>query len=323
MNWIKVTEFLPEKGNDVLCMMRTADGKTIPVIRWRSEYDDTVVDSNGFIIYNPVEVEVIAWMEIPKYKHSTTSKKSNRSSKSIKTFTVNGVSFNMIYVEGNTFKMGATKEQGKGACTDEKPVHNVTLSDYYIGEVQVTQELWQAVMDGNPSFFAGNLQHPVESVTWDDCQKFIMKLNTLTGKTFRLPTEAEWEYAARGGYKSRGYKYAGSNTLDDVAWYNDNSWDIDKSRPNFGTHPVKQKQPNELGLYDMSGNVWEWCLDKYGNYSKSPQTNPIGISNGIFRVLRGGGWSFNDYDCRVSRRDNLNLTFNFNAIGFRLVLTID
>lgn len=315
MNWIKVNESLPEKGKDVLCMMRTDEGKTMPVIRWRSEYDDTVVDSNGFTIYKPTEVEVVAWMEIPKYKYSNSSKKSNRSSKSIETFTVNGISFNMIYVKGGTFIMGATPEQGREAEDNEKPAHQVTLSDYYIGETEVTQELWQAVMGNNPSLLKGNLQRPVEQVSWNDCQEFIKKLNQLTGKTFRLPTEAEWEYAARGGNKSRGYKYAGSNTLDDVAWYDGRS---------FGTtYPVKQKQANELGLYDMSGNVWEWCQDWYGDYLSSPQTNPAGPSDGDCRVLRGGSWHSLTWYCRVSIRLNFTPTNRCSNLGFRLVLTID
>ena len=315
MDWIKVTESLPEKGKDVLCMMRTDEGKIMPVIRWRSEYNDTVVDSNGFTIYKPTEVEVVAWMEIPKYKHSNSSKKVNRSSKSIETFTVNGISFNMIYVKGGTFTMGATLEQIDDASFHEKPAHQVTLSDYRIGETQVTQKLWQAVMGNNPSCFIGNLQRPVENVSWNECQEFIKKLNQLTHKKFRLPTEAEWEYAARGGNKSRGYKYAGSNTLDDVAWYDGNSGGT--------THPVKQKQANELGLYDMSGNVLEWCQDWYGDYLSSPQTNPAGPSDGDFRVLHGGSWHSLTWYCRVSSRLNFTPTNRCSNLGFRLVLTID
>ena len=184
------------------------------------------------------------------------------------TFTVNGVTFTMIAVEGGTFQMGATSEQGSDAESDEKPVHSVTLSDYCIGETEVTQELWEAVMGSNPSGFSGYPQRPVEKVSWNDCQEFITKLNQLTGKNFRLPTEAEWEYAARGGNKSQGYKYSGSNTIDNVAWYYSNS----ASR----THDVKTKSPNELGIYDMSGNVWEWCYDWYGSYSSGSQTNPTG-----------------------------------------------
>ena len=236
------------------------------------------------------------------------------------TFTVNGVSFNMIAVKGGTFTMGATSEQGSDAWYEEKPAHQVTLSDYCIGETEVSQELWQAVMGSNPSNFTGNLQRPVEWVSWNDCQEFIKKLNQLTGKTFRLPTEAEWEYAARGGSQSQGYKYAGSNTIGDVAWYTVNSYEKGSSHPDYGTHPVGQKQPNELGLYDMSGNVWEWCQDWYGSYSSSSQTNPVGPSSGSLRVYRGGSWINNAGYCRVSNRSGYTPTIRYYYLGLRLAL---
>ena len=229
-----------------------------------------------------------------------------------RTFTVKGVSFTMIPVEGGTFTMGATSEQGGDAYDDEKPAHRVTLSDYYIGETEVTQALWKAVMGSNPSSFKGD-QRPVESVSWNDCQEFIKKLNALTGRNFRLPTEAEWEYAARGGNKSKGYKYAGSNTIDDVAWYDDNS--------NDKTHPVKGKQANELGLYDMSGNVWEWCSDWFGDYSSSAQTNPTGPATGSDRVGRGGSWYCNAGICRVSIRNYFTPGNGNYYLGLRLALT--
>lgn len=200
----------------------------------------------------------------------------------------------MIAVEGGTFTMGATSEQ-TGANPDERPTHSVTLSDYYIGETEVTQELWTAVMGSNPSEFTGNMQRPVECVSWDDCQTFIAKLNELTGETFRLPTEAQWEYAARGGNKSKGYIYSGSNTIDDVAWCASNS--------SSTTHPVKTKAPNELGIYDMSGNVWEWCSDwYYGSYSSAAQTDPAGPSKGWARVSRGCCWCYDAAYCRVASR---------------------
>ena len=236
------------------------------------------------------------------------------------TFTVNGVSFNMIAVKGGTFTMGATSEQGSDAYDDEKPTHQVTLSDYCIGETEVTQELWQAVMGSNPSYFTGNLQRPVEYVTWNDCQEFIKKLNQLTGKTFRLPTEAEWEYAARGGSQSQGYKYAGSNTLGDVGWYDVNSYNKGSSHPDYGTHPVGQKQANELGLYDMSGNVGEWCQDWYDSYSSSPQTNPTGPSSGSNRVSRGGCWINGARYCRVSNRSRSTPAYGSGHLGLRLAL---
>ncbi|MDD6166239.1 MAG: SUMF1/EgtB/PvdO family nonheme iron enzyme [Bacteroidales bacterium] len=236
----------------------------------------------------------------------------NTSEPSEQTFMVKGVEFKMIKVEGGTFSMGATSEQGSDADDDEKPVHSVTLSDYYIGETEVTQELWEAVMGSNPSYFEGDNQRPVENVSWNDCQKFIKKLNRLTGKEFRLPTEAEWEYAARGGKYSRGYKYSGSNNADEVAWYDSNS--------GSKTHPVKTKKDNELGLYDMSGNVWEWCNDRCGCYQSNSQTNPTGPSEGESRVLRGGGWCYFDMGVRVSRRDYLTPGYRHIIIGLRLAL---
>ena len=219
-----------------------------------------------------------------------------------KVYTVNGVSFKMIAVKGGTFQMGS--DDGYNA------VHQVTLSDYYIGETEVTQELWNAVMGSNPSYFYGNMQRPVETVSWNDCQTFISRLNELTGETFRLPTEAQWEYAARGGYKSKGYTYSGSNAIDDVAWYNYNS---DRM-----THPVKTKAPNELGIYDMSGNVWEWCSDWYGDYSSAAQTDPTGPATGYYRVGRGGSWDNDATYCRVAFRGNSTPTNRFSHLGLRL-----
>ncbi len=238
---------------------------------------------------------------------------------STQTFTVNGVSFQMVHVQGGTFRMGSNDSD---AYDDEKPVHSVTLSDYYIGETEVTQQLWYAVMGNNPSYFTGNSQRPVEQVSWDDCQTFIRKLNALTGKKFRLPTEAEWEYAARGGNRSRGFKYSGSNSLSEVAWYDVNSYDKGSSHPDYGTHPVKQKSSNELGLYDMSGNVWEWCQDWFDSqyYSKSPSYNPTGPTTGSRRVYRGGGWISYARYCRVAFRCSYSPDFRRNRLGLRLAL---
>ena len=223
-------------------------------------------------------------------------------------FTVNGVTFKMIAVEGGTFMMGSN--DGK---SDEQPVHQVTLSGFSIGETEVTQELWEAVMGGNPSDFSGS-KRPVDKVSWNDCQEFITKLNELTEKTFRLPTEAEWEFAARGGNMSNGYTYSGSNTISDVAWHIDNS--------SFTTHEVATKAPNELGLYDMSGNVCEWCQDWYGDYSSSSQTNPTGPSSGSDRVIRGGCWVSDDAGCRVANRNYDGPTNMYrnssHLLGFRL-----
>ncbi|MDD4847638.1 MAG: formylglycine-generating enzyme family protein [Bacteroidales bacterium] len=236
------------------------------------------------------------------------------SSEGNQTFTIGGVRFEMIYVKGGTFTMGCTSEQGSDCESDEKPAHQVTLTDYYIGKFEVTQELWRAVMGSDPSelYFKGCDECPVENVSWNDIQVFLLKLNVKTGKRFRLPTEAEWEYAARGGNKSNGYKYSGSNTIGNVGWYTDNS--------GSKTHPVGQKTPNELGIYDMSGNVWEWCQDWYGDYSSNSQTNPTGPSSGSYRVLRGGSWGDDARDCRVSYR-NIGAPGNRNSSrGFRVLL---
>jgi formylglycine-generating enzyme required for sulfatase activity len=227
-----------------------------------------------------------------------------------KDFVVNGVHFKMMKVDGGTFSMGATSEQ-KEPYDDEKLVHQVTLSTYYIGETEVTQALWTAVMGSNPSLFKGD-NRPVEEVSWDDCQTFIKKLNSLTGENFRLPTEAEWEFAARGGNKSRGYQYSGSNNLSAVAWYTDNS--------GSQTHDVKTKSPNELGIYDMSGNVDEWCQDWYGSYSSNSVTNPTGAGSGSSRVCRGGSWLSSVRLCRSAFRDSTEPSGRNGYLGLRLVL---
>ncbi|MBQ0057796.1 MAG: SUMF1/EgtB/PvdO family nonheme iron enzyme [Bacteroidales bacterium] len=236
------------------------------------------------------------------------------------TFTVNGVSFKMVAVKGGTFQMGATPEQ-QDADDDEKPVHSVTLSDYCIGETEVTQALWKAVMgetveqiakrNGWNTFGVGD-NYPMYDVSWDDCQTFIKKLNQLTGKNFRLPTEAEWEYAARGGKESKDYQYSGSNDINAVAWYTSNS--------NRKTHAVKTKQPNELGLYDMSGNVWEWCQDWKDSYSSGSQTNPKGPASGSYRVFRGGSWFNHAGLCRVANRGRSAPVFRDGDLGLRLSL---
>ena len=223
--------------------------------------------------------------------------------------TANGVTFTIVLVEGGTFTMGATAEQGSDAQDAEKPTHEVTLSDYYIGETEVTQELWEAVMGSNPSMYQG-AKMPVQNVTWWDCQKFIKRLNTLTAKKFRLPTEAEWEYAARGGKYSKGYKFSGSNDANEVSCYG-------------AMKNVASKLPNELGLYDMSGNVNEWCYDFYDAYSTLAQTNPTGPAAGTKRVYRGGNWrgGSNGLFSRVSLRGRKDPEETDNGHGLRLVLS--
>lgn len=233
-----------------------------------------------------------------------------------KVFAIRGVSFAMIAVEGGTFTMGATSEQGKDGDIDEKETHQVTLSDYYIGQTEVTQELWSAVMGSNPAYYKNGNNYPVENVSWDECQTFIQQLNSLlsselSNMRFTLPTEAQWEYAARGGNKSCYYKYSGSGTLASVAWYKNNSYST--------TYNVATKIPNELGIYDMSGNVWEWCQDRYGSYMSSPQTDPTGATTGAKRVTRGGSWFSLAKFCRVSCRDGNAQTVRRSNLGLRLV----
>ena len=213
---------------------------------------------------------------------------------------------NMVYVSGGTFIMGGDES------SDQTPTHSVTLSSYYICKYEVTQALWRAVMGSNPSKFKGD-NLPVEQVSWNDCQTFINRLNSYTGRNFRLPTEAEWEFAARGGNYSRHYKYSGSNYISDVAWYCDNSGNR--------THPVGTKQANELGLYDMSGNVWEWCSDWYGSYSSYSQSNPTGATSGFGRVERGGNWCGLARYCCSSHRSYYAPGNSFDDLGLRLVLS--
>jgi len=233
------------------------------------------------------------------------------------TFTVGSVSFTMKKVTGGTFKMGAQSADVTAANYDaeanswEAPVHSVTVGDFWIGETEVTQALWEAVMGNNPSSFAGKPNNPVESVSWDDIQEFITKLNTATGKTFRLPTEAEWEFAARGGKQSAGYKYSGSNTVGNVAWYWDNIPSQTEGEAGYGTQPVKTKQANELGLYDMSGNVWEWCSDCWRDDYNASQ-------NCSYRVFRGGSWFSIAMDSRVSFRNYYTPDYAYYNLGFRL-----
>lgn len=235
-----------------------------------------------------------------------------------KTYTVNGISFTMIGVTGGTFWMGATKEQAGDADLDESPMHKVQLSSFSIGQTEVTQELWGAVMDNVPSKFRGD-KLPVENVSYEDCMRFIGKLNQLTGETFRMPTEAEWEFAARGGTKSKGYKYAGSDSINNVAWYYDNCYSKGYGSIDYGTHDVATKLPNELNIYDMSGNVKEFCRDYYLEdfYEYSSIINPV-YTNYVsysFHVGRGGSWRDKAKDCRVARRSE---AYEDNYTGLRL-----
>ena len=313
---------IAERPADISDFLRTVNGGSITdtVILRKSQHSDILSHFNKSFLYTLAGIAAIVlilsilW---PRFKTPiATSPDDNENTLveskngSVLPIEVKGITFNMVRVEGGTFDMGATPEQvGPKA---EKPVHQVTLSSYYIGETEVTQALWQAVMGSNPSEFkGGNL--PVEKVSWDDCQTFIERLNTITHRKFRLPTEAEWEFAARGGNKSRYTQYSGSDNLDEVAWYDRNS--------NDKTHPVKSKKANELGIYDMSGNVWEWCQDKYGKYDRTPQNNPTGPDSGTGRVSRGGSWYYYARLCRLSYRRNYSPDSRFNYLGLRLVLS--
>jgi formylglycine-generating enzyme required for sulfatase activity len=219
---------------------------------------------------------------------------------------------NMIAIQGGTFWMGCSSEQ-EGDCEDnERPAHQVTLSDFSIGKYEVTQEQWRAVMGTSPSYFKNCETCPVEGVSWNDIQTFLRELNVWTGKNYRLPTEAEWEYAARGGNKSKGYKYSGSNRVGKVGWYRNNSGEK--------TRPVGQKKPNELGIYDMTGNVLEWCQDWYGEYDSIIRTNPSGPSSGSMRLNRGGRWRSIATNTRVSIRYGNSPWRMFSDVGFRLAL---
>ncbi len=267
-------------------------------------------------------------------------------------FTVKGVQFVMKKVEGGTFWMGAdngkcirtytvktglfrkeereeeyidtnVRNYDSEAEDDEKPVHSVTISSFFIGETEVTQALWKAVMGSNPSPFLGD-NNAINVVSWNDCQQFIGKLNQITGKSFRLPTEAEWEFAARGGNRSKGYKFAGGDDIEAVAicYMNCGEVGIDDDG-NFvcgDALTVKTKMPNELGLYDMSGNVWEFCGDWYGRYNREAQTNPTGPARGEYRVMRGGSWDVEVGGCRVQTRGWLSPDAGGDYFGFRLVL---
>ena len=252
----------------------------------------------------------------PAPRRNSTHHSSSTSSTVNLSAELNKLINNMVYVSGGTFTMGGTSEQGSDAWYDEKPTHSVTLSSYYICKYEVTQALWRAVMGSNPSHFKGD-NLPVEYVSWNDCQTFINHLNSYTGRNFRLPTEAEWEFAARGGKYSRHYKYSGSNYISDVAWEGGGNGDNSGNR----THPVGTKQANELGLYDMSGNVEEWCSDWYGSYSSYSQNDPTGPNSGSDRVTRGGDWFGTAWYCRSASRSYHAPGNSNRGLGLRLVLS--
>ncbi len=235
-----------------------------------------------------------------------------KQAENVITITVGNVNFDMVKVEAGSFVMGCTSEQGSDCWGSESPYHRVTITqDYYIGKFEVTQELYEAVMGVNPSNWKA-FDRPVENVSWNDAQDFCAELSRITGRRFSLPTEAEWEYAARGGKKSTNAKYSGGSSVAAVAWYDGNS--------GSQTHPVGRLRPNELGVYDMSGNVCEWCQDWYGDYGSASQTDPMGSNSGYDRVLRGGCWGGNARICRVANRSFSSPGFRGSNSGFRVVL---
>lgn len=257
--------------------------------------DGTVTDNDAVDTPSASEINV-------NNQSKTTEKEKN-----FMTIIVNGVQFDMVFVKGGTFLMGDNDEDWA------KPEHKVTLSDYYIGRMEVNQSLWKAVMDNNPSAHqdeTGN--YPVEMVSWYDCKRFVKKLSEMTGYSFALPTEAEWEYAARGGIKSKDYKYAGANKIEKVAWYSENGGNV--------THYCGTSMNNELGIFDMSGNVWEWCADWYDNYNGLLQTNPTGPITGTHRVLRGGCIDQSYNSCTIKNRGRNVPTLKSRTVGLRLVM---
>lgn len=263
-------------------------------------YPETAYDVNGDGSITAADITAIYDVMLNGFPVETTE------------YTVNGVTFVMVNVEGGDFMMGNPDYQSNEDYYDEGPVHYVMVSSFSIGQTEVTQELWYAVMGWNYSGHGGSLQYPVEYVNYSMCQEFIAKLNEMTGKNFRFPTEAEWEFAARGGNQSQGYLYAGSNTINEVAWYSDNS--------GGATHIVGTKAPNELGIYDMSGNVWEWCSDWYGNYSAGAQVDPVGPETGGEKVMRGGSWYGSGKKCRITKRFKAPELFGDDDIGLRLAM---
>ena len=282
-----------------------------------------VYEVSGNIGANAVEGHNIAYWdaltEWGEFSHDVKVKVTTMPRS--KVIEANGVSFTMVYVQGGTFIMGATLEQGTDAAKNELS-HVVKLNSYFISQTEVTQELWNAVMGENRSFFMGAGQ-PVNLVSYDDIVSFISRLNLITGLSFNLPTEAEWEYAARGGKKSNGYKYSGSDNLRAVAWFGQKDGaTYDNGNSESKSHRVATKQPNELGLYDMSGNLWEWCRDFYSDYPSEEQTNPVGPKEGTHRVVRGGSFRSRATNCRVSFRSANTPDSRLIHTGFRLSLPI-
>lgn len=285
------------------------------------------------LIINLLVFVVISCVDKPKMSDECKMQTDNSL-----IFMANGVSFRMLHVEGGIFSMGMMAEQ-RQSLSISKTTGNLTLSSFYMGSTEVGQALWQAVMGSNPSHFQGN-NRPVEMVSWNDCQEFVTKLNEmckeqLDGKRFCLPTEIEWEYAARGGGNSRGYKYSGGNNIDDVAWYVksvegefvevvpwyfENPLYIYKKNLSYETHEMATKSPNELGFYDMTGNVEEWCFDKFGNLGNDSLAASFDTTSVSACVIRGGGWDDDAESCNVLYRTSGNPSMCRCNLGFRLLL---
>ena len=257
---------------------------------------------------------VVILMLLPGKEDNTepAAKENVIENKTEITIKANGVAIPMKLIAGGTFTMGGSLE-GIDYKNNELPAHSMKVESFYMSEYEVTQQLWTAIMGTNPSEFIGE-QNPVENVNWYDCVEFTKKLCSLTGKTFRLPTEAEWEYAAKGGANQENYEFAGSNHIGDVAWAASNSGKT--------THPVGQKSCNRCGLYDMSGNVYEWCSSWYAPYTVETMNNPLGPDSGEDKVFRGGSWKYSDTYCRVTYRPHTNPNGKYNNLGLRLVLEI-
>ena len=279
-------------------------GATNTAVTWSSSDTNIVTVKKGKITAVAVGNAII----------TVTTKDANRTATcAVKVYMPYPDEPEMVFVEGGTFTMGCTEENEGDCWSDELPLHEVTLNSFYIAKYELTQEKWEALMEKNPSLLPSP-NCPVESVSWDDVHNYINKLNAATRKKYRLPTEAEWEFAARGGNHSAGYKYSGSNDYSRVV------------QQGYGPFQVGKKMPNELGIYDMSGNVWEWCSDWYDAYSEYPQTNPQGPNSGEFRIMRGGGWNSTPQPkiYRVSVRSHMSDGHPGSAvIGFRLVLDIE
>ena len=317
---VPVTEIKLDKSTALLAMggTTTLTANVIPLsatnkdITWSSSNDKiaTVTDNSTVVVY---ATGLVTGKAAGTATITATSKSGNYTVTCV--VTVIDAEPEMVLVEGGTFTMGCTD----GECRSdgrEEPAHQVTVSTFKMAKYPVTQQQWEAIMGKNPSTYSGDGNLPVETVSWNDIQQFIQKLNALTGKNYRLPTEAEWEYAARGGYKSKGYKFSGSDDVATVAWYVANS----KNR----THPVGTKEPNELGIYDMSGNVWEFCSDWAGYYTATPKIDPQGpdepMIDDLFKVVRGGTFELDLPFCRVSARAfTTTLDIPFYQNGFRLV----